>query len=145
MCSRHICSSCLMLSCQYGAKSLRNVSNTLLEVCHEELRPFWRQKGVQPFTVPNKVAGECIYSIIMYGYGSLDMTFYYCLWGHDTSYINESSLIPFPENVMKSVSLVSTDKKSIFGCHMLGVVVTYHSDMWLRKIQRKRSYFNPRS
>ena len=51
-----------MLSCQYGAKSLRNVSNTLLEVCHEELRPFWRQKGVQPFTVPNKVAGECIYS-----------------------------------------------------------------------------------
>ena len=39
-----------MLSCQYGPKSLRNVSNTLLKVCHEEWRQFWRQKGVQPFT-----------------------------------------------------------------------------------------------
>ncbi len=31
-------------------KSLRNVSNTLLNLCHEELRQFWRQKGVQPGT-----------------------------------------------------------------------------------------------
>ncbi len=31
-------------------KSLRNVSNTLLNICHEELRQFWRQKGVQPGT-----------------------------------------------------------------------------------------------
>ncbi len=29
-------------------KSLRNVSNTLLNLCHEELRQFWRQKRVQP-------------------------------------------------------------------------------------------------
>ncbi len=50
MCSRQICSNCVMLSCQYGPKSLRNVSNTLLNLCHEELRQFWRQKGVQPST-----------------------------------------------------------------------------------------------
>ncbi len=30
MCSRQICSNCVMLSCQYGPKSLSNVSNTLL-------------------------------------------------------------------------------------------------------------------
>ncbi len=50
MCSRQICSKYVMLSCQYGPKSLRNVSNTLLNLCHEELRQFWRQKGVQPST-----------------------------------------------------------------------------------------------
>ncbi len=27
-----------------------NVSNTLLNLCHEELRQFWRQKGIQPGT-----------------------------------------------------------------------------------------------
>ncbi len=31
-------------------KSLRNVSNTLLNLCHEELRQFWMQKVVQPGT-----------------------------------------------------------------------------------------------
>ncbi len=40
---------------QYGPKPLeqdrnRNVSNTLLNLCHEDLRQFWRQKGVQPGT-----------------------------------------------------------------------------------------------
>ncbi len=45
-----ICSNCVMQSCQYGPKSVRNVSNTLLNLCHEELRQFWRQKGVQPGT-----------------------------------------------------------------------------------------------
>ncbi len=63
MCSWQICSNCAILSCQYGPKSLRNVSNTLLNLCHEELRPFWRQKGVQPKHqqgVPNKVASECV-------------------------------------------------------------------------------------
>ncbi len=30
----------LMLSCQYGPKYLRNVSNTLLNLCHEELGQF---------------------------------------------------------------------------------------------------------
>ncbi len=31
-------------------QNLCNVSNTLLNLCHEELRQFWRQKGVQPVT-----------------------------------------------------------------------------------------------
>ncbi len=47
MCSRQICSNCMMLSCQYGPKSLRNVSNNLINLCHEELRQFWKQKGVE--------------------------------------------------------------------------------------------------
>ncbi len=50
MCSRQICSNCVMLSCQCGPKPLRNVSNTLLNLCPEELRQLWRQKGVQPGT-----------------------------------------------------------------------------------------------
>ncbi len=50
MCSHQICSNCMMPSCQYGPKSMRNVSNTLLNLCHEEIRQFWRQKGVQPGT-----------------------------------------------------------------------------------------------
>ncbi len=50
MCRRQICSNCVMLSYQYGPKSLRNVSNTLLNLCHEELRHFWRQNWVQPGT-----------------------------------------------------------------------------------------------
>ncbi len=75
MCSRQICRNCVMLSCQYGPKSLRNVSNTLLSLCHEELRQFWRQKGVQPGT--SKVylitcpVSECVYlslSIYIYIY-----------------------------------------------------------------------------
>lgn len=33
-----------------GPKSLRNVSTTLLIVCHKELRHFWRNKVVHPFT-----------------------------------------------------------------------------------------------
>ncbi len=50
MCSRQICCNCVMLSCQYGPKSLRNVSYTLLNLCHKEYRQFWRQKWVQPGT-----------------------------------------------------------------------------------------------
>ncbi len=50
MCSRQICSDCVMISCQYGPKSLRNVFNTLLNLCHRELRQFWRQNWVQPGT-----------------------------------------------------------------------------------------------
>ncbi len=50
MCSRQICSNCMMLSCQYGPKSLRDVSNTLLNLYHEELRQFLRQKGFKPGT-----------------------------------------------------------------------------------------------
>ncbi len=37
-----ICSNCVMLSCQYGPNYLRNVSKTLLNLCHEELSQFWR-------------------------------------------------------------------------------------------------------
>ncbi len=42
--SHHGCvvSTVWMLSWQYGPTSLRNVSNTLLNLCHEELRQFWR-------------------------------------------------------------------------------------------------------
>ncbi len=47
---RQICSDCVMISCQCGPKSLRSVFNTLLNLCHEELRQFWRQKGVQSGT-----------------------------------------------------------------------------------------------
>ncbi len=47
MCSRQICSNCVMLSCQYGPTFLRNVSNTLLNLCHKELMQFWRQKWVK--------------------------------------------------------------------------------------------------
>ncbi len=50
MCSRQICSNCVMLSCKYEPKSLRNLSNTLLNLCHKELRQFRTQKGVQPGT-----------------------------------------------------------------------------------------------
>ncbi len=48
MCSREIHRNYVMLEWQYGPKSLRNVSNTLLNLCHKELRQFWRQNGVQP-------------------------------------------------------------------------------------------------
>ncbi len=41
MCSQQMRgSNCVMLSCQYGPKSLRIVSNTLLNLCHEELKQF---------------------------------------------------------------------------------------------------------
>ena len=35
-------------SSQYGPKSPRTVFNILSNLCHRELRQFWRQKGVQP-------------------------------------------------------------------------------------------------
>ncbi len=38
MCSRQICSNCVLVSCQYGPKSLRNVSNTFLNLCHGPAR-----------------------------------------------------------------------------------------------------------
>ncbi len=70
MCIRQICSNCMMLSYQYGPKSLRNVSNTLLKIWHEDLRQFWRQKGVLPCT--SKVylikwpVSVCVYIYIYY-------------------------------------------------------------------------------
>ncbi len=53
----------VMLSCQYGPKSLRNASNTLLYLSHEKLRQFWRQKGVQPGTIKWPVS-VCVYIYI---------------------------------------------------------------------------------
>lgn len=32
------------VSCQYEKTFLRDVSNTLLDLFHKELRPFWREK-----------------------------------------------------------------------------------------------------
>ncbi len=64
MCSRQICSNCVMLSCQYGPKSLRNVYNTLLNLYHEALRQFWRQKGVQPVLARWPVSVYCVYIYI---------------------------------------------------------------------------------
>lgn len=40
--------NCVMLSCQYDEKSLKNVSSTFLNLIHKELRQCWRQKAVQP-------------------------------------------------------------------------------------------------
>lgn len=44
-----ICRNCAVVSCQYGAKFLRIVSNTLMKVCHEEFRQFLRLNWIQPF------------------------------------------------------------------------------------------------
>ncbi len=46
MSSQQICSNCMMLSCQYGPKSLKNVSNNLLNLCHEEFAVL-KAKGGQ--------------------------------------------------------------------------------------------------
>lgn len=35
-----------MLTCQYGLKSLRSVSNIVLNVCHKELKHFIKRKQV---------------------------------------------------------------------------------------------------
>lgn len=51
-------------SCQHGPKPLRNISSNLLNLCHKELRRFWRQTGSNPVLakhIPNKVFGECIF------------------------------------------------------------------------------------
>lgn len=52
--SHHVCvaDNCAVLPFKYGPKSLRNVSQTLLYPCHEELRQFRKQKvqnGWNPF------------------------------------------------------------------------------------------------
>lgn len=43
--SPQVCSNGVMLSCQH--QNLRNVSSSLLNLCHNELK-VWRQKVVQP-------------------------------------------------------------------------------------------------
>lgn len=48
-CGGHLYSNCVTLLCQYGSKSLRNVSN-LLRLSHEESKQFQRQTWAQPFT-----------------------------------------------------------------------------------------------
>lgn len=39
--------NCVILSCQYKPKHLRNVSSTVLNLCHKEVRLFVTRKGVQ--------------------------------------------------------------------------------------------------
>ncbi len=83
MCSRQICSNCVILSYQYGPQSLRNVSNTLLNLCHKEWRQFWRQKWVQPGTSKVYIikwpVSVCIYIYVCVGGGVLPQ-YYSCLW-----------------------------------------------------------------
>ncbi len=96
MCSRQICSNCMMRSWQYGAKSLRNVSNTLLNLCHKELRQFWRQKWFQPST--SKVylikwpVSVCVYIYIyiyiyIYMYVYIYIYIYICIYIYIYMYI----------------------------------------------------------
>lgn len=40
----------MKLSWQYEPRSLRNVSSTLLNLCHKGFKLFWRQKRFQPST-----------------------------------------------------------------------------------------------
>lgn len=44
-----ICRNSAVVSCQYRAKSLRNVSNTLIKVFHKEFRQFCWLNWIQPF------------------------------------------------------------------------------------------------
>ncbi len=62
--------NCVMLSCQYGPESLRNVSNSLLNLCHEELRQFWRQKGYKQGLLIKWPVSVCVgmYIYIIYIY-----------------------------------------------------------------------------
>lgn len=58
---RHSCSNCVMLSCQYGPESLRNVSGILFNYA---LRQFWRQKGqsnpvLARYTLTNWLVSVC--------------------------------------------------------------------------------------
>ncbi len=61
MCNWQICSNCVMLSCQYGPKSLRNVSHTLLNLCHEWIKAVLKAKGGHQHNV-NSVLCERVYS-----------------------------------------------------------------------------------
>lgn len=49
-CSWQICSICVMLSCQYGSESQRNVSGTLLHPRDKELRQFCEKGPVSIYT-----------------------------------------------------------------------------------------------
>lgn len=57
--------STAMLSCQYRPKSVRNISGIFLNLCHEELRQFCRQKQAQPCTKVylGKASSQCISTI----------------------------------------------------------------------------------
>lgn len=63
MCADDKSATTVMLSCQYRIRSLRNVSRTVLNPCHEEWRRIWREQfGKTQYyeCVPNKVVGECM-------------------------------------------------------------------------------------
>ncbi len=114
--SRQICSNCVMLSCQYGPKSLRNVSNTLLNLCHEELRQFWRQNGVQPGTsrvyLIKWLVSVCIYThthtqIYIYGQIYIWICIYIYIWWRCCVFPNVLRGVTFPSHVWGIFSLFS--------------------------------------
>lgn len=65
--SQQICRYCVMLSCQCGQKSLRNIYSNLLNLWNSDLRQLWRQIGFNPTLTRSKVAGEykCIYECLV--------------------------------------------------------------------------------
>ncbi len=97
MCSRQICSNCVMLSCQYWPKSLRNVSNTLLNLCHEELWQFWRQKEVQPST--SNVIHSFIHHLKVWGPYFLFLFFVHC-FQNKVSYAHQGCIY-LSQNMVK--------------------------------------------
>lgn len=70
----------MILSCQHLAKSVRNVSSTLLNHCHKELKqqgPTWYWEGVPNEVVASESKGNMDYydPLIMQSYSSSFTTF----------------------------------------------------------------------
>lgn len=64
-----ICAICVMLSWQYVPKSLMRASGSWLNRCLEELRQFWREKGVKPNTSKaNRKKSRSIECIFYFSY-----------------------------------------------------------------------------
>ncbi len=84
MCSRQICSNCVMLSCQYGPKSLRNVSNTLLNQCHKELKqlfcqvPLWSLIACFAICLHSKSVCVCVCPVPVRCWWDIVSTVPYC-------------------------------------------------------------------
>jgi len=78
---KKISNRCVMRSWQHGPKSLRNVSSTLLTLCHKESRQFWRQhlgSYLLLASVPKKVGDECMFPVRLRACYQLD---FYCTPG----------------------------------------------------------------
>ncbi len=84
-----ICSNCVMLSYKYGPKSQRNVSNTLLTLYHEELRPFWRQKWVQPGTSKVYLIKLPVGNITQFAHTACRCTAIFHCYECDTAFIQQ--------------------------------------------------------